>query len=65
VKARTKEFSTSFYHSTFPYWPEEDSIISRSTQLLETLNEDEVILKKLLKESIDDLTRARKARFRE
>eukprot|EP00455_Lapot_gusevi_P026977 TRINITY_DN2849_c0_g1_i1.p1 TRINITY_DN2849_c0_g1~~TRINITY_DN2849_c0_g1_i1.p1 ORF type:complete len:872 (+),score=303.42 TRINITY_DN2849_c0_g1_i1:77-2692(+) len=59
---RSKEFATAYLENLFPFYPEEPSILERSQQILESLNEEELILRRYMKEQLDDLVRAKKCR---
>jgi len=62
-KERNKEFSSAFTGSLFPHFPEEDSVVVQTEELLKTLDDkEEQIIIRSLKESLDDLKRARKCR---
>jgi hypothetical protein len=62
-KERNKEFSSTFTSTLYPHFPEEDAILVQTEDLLKTLDpKEEIIIIRSLKESIDDMKRARKCR---
>jgi len=65
-KERNKEISSSFASNLYPYFPEEDSIVKQTEDLLATLDpKEEQIIIRSLKESMDDMKRAKKCRLLE
>jgi len=60
-KDQEREFARDFFALLFPKEPENDYVLKRSYELLEQLTDEETILKRTLKEVIDDLERFRKA----
>jgi len=65
-KERNKEISSSFTSTLFPHFPEEDLVIQQAEELLGTLDpKEEQIIIRSLKESVDDMKRARKCRLLE
>jgi len=59
-KSRQREFAQSFLFSLFPDFPDDPRILQFTETLLNSLDEDETILKRGLKEQIDDLKRSKK-----
>jgi len=66
LRKKSKEISSSFASNLYPYFPEEDSIVQQTEDLLATLDpKEEQIIIRSLKESMDDMKRAKKCRLLE
>jgi len=61
-KDRTKEFSRSFFYNLFPHCPEDPEVFEKTEALLASLDEKDAILRRIVKEQLDDLNRAKKCR---
>jgi len=59
-KTRQREFAQSYLFNLFPDFPEDPRILEHSESLLKKLGEDETILRRGIKEQIDDLKRSLK-----
>jgi len=62
-KERTKEIAGAYGHNLFPFEPENEKIFQKTEELLKKTNpEEDKVMIRLLKEYLDDLTRAKKCR---
>jgi len=61
-KDQNKEYSGAFFAIMFPFYPENEELIKRTSALLESLTPEEKVLKRKLREELDDLARCRKTR---
>ena len=60
--ARDKDFATAYFHALYPgHLPTEDTI-SRTGAVLDSLADSEVLLRRSLRESLDELQRAKACR---
>ena len=55
---RDREFATAFYGGLFPAYRVERDTLARARGLLEATPEEQAVLRRMLRESIDDLERA-------
>ena len=61
-EGRDKDFATTYFHQLYPsHIPTEDTI-SRTRAVLDSLNEDEVLLRRNLREALDEAQRAQACR---
>jgi aminopeptidase N len=61
-KEREKEFASAFFAQLFPFLPEDPTVLARTENLINELQPDEQVLLRFLKETLDDLKRARACR---
>ena len=59
---RPNKIFEAFYDNLFPHDPENESVLIKTRELLAGTDDKEMILKRRVKETLDDLERAKRAR---
>ena len=57
-RTRDKDFASSYFGALFPHHLPRENVITQSRALLEALAEDEALLRRMLREGLDELERA-------
>jgi len=62
MKEQTKEYSGAYFENMLPFYPEDPAMMKRCYDLLESLTPEEKVLRRKLREELDDLERCKKCR---
>ena len=61
-RLKTKDFATTYFASLYPHHLPTDTTVKRTESLIETLSDEDLMLKRSLREALDELRRARACR---
>ncbi len=61
-RLKTKDFATTYFASLYPHHLPTDNTVERTESLIEALHDDDLMLKRSLREALDELRRARACR---
>ena len=62
IRLKTKDFATTYFASLYPHHLPTDKTVDRTESLIAALSDEDLMLKRSLREALDELRRARACR---